>query len=92
MTPQALTDRLGHLRARIADLKGREEVLRSELIDSGVEEADGKLFHAIVSHQTVDLVNYKAIVEKIGPPPRIVKQYTTHEERVQVRVTARSSR
>ena len=46
LTTGAIVDRLGALKAQLADLKADEEALRGELIARKVEAAEGDLFRA----------------------------------------------
>lgn len=86
---QTLVDKLGQVKAQIADLEKQEATLRQQLIDLGIDEADGKLFHCTVSRYTLELVDYKAICE-VRPPSRYLRRkYTSEQERVTVKVTSR---
>ncbi len=59
----AIVDRLGALKAQLADLKADEEALRGELIVRKVEAAEGDLFRATVTEalrQSLDTEQVKA--------------------------------
>jgi predicted transcriptional regulator len=63
LTTGAIVDRLGALKAQLADLKGDEEALRGELIARKVEAAEGDLFRATVTEalrQSLDTDQVKA--------------------------------
>jgi hypothetical protein len=47
-----LADELGAVKSDLADLKSREDALRSELIRRGVSEVEGVLFRATVTEAT----------------------------------------
>ena len=63
LTTGSLVDRLGALKAQLADLKVDEEALRGELIARKVEAAEGALFRATVTEalrQSLDTEQVKA--------------------------------
>jgi hypothetical protein len=63
LTVGAIVDRLGALKAQLADLKADEETLRGELIARKVEAAEGDLFRATVTEalrQSLDTEQVKA--------------------------------
>ena len=85
-----VVDELGRLRAKIADLKVREEELKTALDESGEEDVDGTLFRATVSRSDVDHVDWKTIAARFKPSKRLVKANTETKERVTVKVTSRN--
>lgn len=44
-----IIDELGGIKAAMADLKSREDILKAQLIERGVKEAEGALFRATLS-------------------------------------------
>lgn len=91
LTVAEIADQLGKLKARRAELDAMEQEYKQQLLDARVDRADGKLFTALVLRSDVESINYRGLVERLAPSARLVKQFTEHKERVQVRVTARSS-
>ena len=89
MKPQTIADRLGDIKAKIAELRDKESELKDELIESGVDSAEGKLFRVTVTHHVVTNVDYRGLMEKLSPPKRLVRSFTTEMDRTQVRVSAR---
>ncbi len=83
-------DRLGRIKAQMADLETEHEKLRQRIIAAGIEEAEGKLFRATVSHSQVPTIDYKGLLEKLAPPKRIVTRFTSIREQVRVNVVART--
>ena len=61
-----LADRLGSLRAEIADLEAREKALRDELIRRGVSEVEGGSFRASVSEAVRWSLDTKAVKAEMG--------------------------
>lgn len=84
-----LVDELGKLHVKISRLQEQEEELKQQLIDSGVEEADGMLYHVKVIRSDVKKVNYKGLIKVLEPSKRMLGRFTKFEERIQVRVSAR---
>jgi hypothetical protein len=61
-TAGELADRLGEVKARIADLEAEEREVRAELIALGVERAEGALFKATITSAvrwTLDVAGLK---------------------------------
>lgn len=86
-----IVDALGAIKAQIADLKKTEDALKAQLIQSGVSEADGATFRATVSVSERNVIDWKAIAEKLEPSRQLVTAHTSVSESVTVRVTARKS-
>ena len=76
LTPKTIVDRLGQVRAQIADLQAREDMLRQLLIDSGETNVEGNLYKASVSTFQVKVVDYEGIVERIQPSGQMLRVYT----------------
>lgn len=92
----ALVDRLGDIKAQIADLKRIEADLVARLADSGVDAIDGRFFRATVSQvaerQSLDAKAAEAKLRELGVDGRwfsknqkVTKGYTT------VKVVARKA-
>jgi hypothetical protein len=86
-------DSLGVLKAQIASLEEKEEALRQQIIDSGLDAADGDFFHCTVSRSDFTKVDYKAIIDEAKIPPRrlhnLMAAHTEIKERTTVKVTSR---
>jgi hypothetical protein len=63
-----LVDRLGSLKADMADLKAWEDKLRAELITRGVSEAEGDLFRASITEAARWTLDAERIREEMGEP------------------------
>lgn len=87
-----VVDRLGQVKARLADLRAEEEALKGQLTDAGVEALEGRLFRATVSHYEQTNVDYAGLLERLRPASRLVKQFTSTSERTAVRVVSRKSK
>ena len=61
-----LADRLGTLKAEIAELEAREKALRDELIRRGVPEAIGSLYDATISATVRWTLDTKAVKAEMG--------------------------
>ena len=61
-----LADRLGAVRAEIADLEAREKSLRDELIRRGEAEAQGSVYRAGVSQGIRWTLNTQLVKEEMG--------------------------
>ncbi len=66
LTVGALVDRLGALKAQLADLKETEEALRGELIARKVEAAEGDLFRATVTEALRETLDTERVREELG--------------------------
>ncbi|SRR5579883_153015 len=62
----AIVDRLGALKARIADLVAEEGVLRAELIARKVEAAEGDLFRCTVTEALRQSLDAEAVKAELG--------------------------
>jgi hypothetical protein len=61
-----LVDAIGHVKAEAAEIKAREDALRTELISRGVTEAEGMLFRATVTEAARWTLNAEQIREEMG--------------------------
>ena len=90
-SPNVLADELGRLRVQIAALEEQEATLKRQIIAAGVDKAVGRLFAVTVVKAAVTSIDYKGLLEKLKPSQRLLKQFTTINERTQVRVTPLAS-
>ena len=81
-----IADRLGSIRAQIADLEAKEKELTQALVESGLPTIEGRTFRASVSHAVYQYVDYRRMLEDYDID---ISPYSEERERVQVRVSAR---
>lgn len=73
----AVVDRLGQLRAEIADLEQVEKQLRAALIESGQDKVVGKLYKAAVVHSEGRIsVDWQTIAERFNPSRQLIAAHT----------------
>lgn len=93
-----LIDRLGEVKAQIAELKALEEALKTELLTALPEpegtgrdslHEEGRKYRVTVSHSVRDRVDYKKLVERLKPSRQMLRSYTTQVESTLVRVSAK---
>jgi hypothetical protein len=82
-------DKLGMLKAAIADLEREEKELCKVLIENGAGSYDGELFRATVSKFTRETLDMTAVREKLTP--QFIRAHTNKTPMAQVRVTARKA-
>lgn len=66
LTISALFDRLGSLKAQLANLKADEEALRGELIARKVEAAEGDLFRCTVTEALRETLDTERVKAELG--------------------------
>lgn len=77
ISPAAIVDRLGHLKAELAELENLEKSLKADLILTGEAAIDGDLFRATVSHcPGRELINWRALAEHLGATEALIKEFT----------------
>ena len=88
-----VADRLGQIKAQLADLKKEEGKLKQELIDSGLAAIEGSFYQVAISDsEGKTLVDWKKIAEKFSPSRQLIKANTSKGEAYfTVRVSARKS-
>jgi len=88
-----LVDKLGQVKAHLADLKKLENELKQDLIDSGLASIDGTFYRVAISEcDGKTSIDWKAIAEKFNPSRQLVTANTTYgDDYVTVRVSARKS-
>jgi hypothetical protein len=76
-TPAQIVDRLGHLKAELAELENLEKSLKADLILTGQPEISGELFRATVSHCVGrELINWRALAEHLGATEALIHEFT----------------
>lgn len=87
----ALVDRLGFIKAQIADLKQEEQRLSEELIDTGETAIDGSAYRAAISLvEPRKSIDWKTVAEKLNPYRQLLAANTKWSAGyVSVRVSAR---
>lgn len=90
MKPANIADKMGQIKAQIAELEEKEAELREEAINTGLEEIEGRRFRVLVINMEFDSIDYKGLVEELKPNKRLLRKYTKPGEKTQVRVTART--
>jgi hypothetical protein len=88
LTTGTIVDRLGSLKAQLADLKADEEILRGELIARKIEAAEGDLFRATVTEALRETLDTERVRTEMG-----ARWYASHCKigvTTTVRVSART--
>lgn len=85
-------DQLGHIQAKIADLRSIERELKDAILASGEEVVEGDLFRASVSFSERTTVAWKKVAEFLGADRQspIVVANTKRTLVETVRITART--
>jgi hypothetical protein len=88
-----VADRLGQIKAQLADLKKEESKLKEELIESGLAVIEGSFYRVAISETDgKTLIDWKTIAEKFSPSRQLVKANSSVGEAFfTVRVSARKS-
>ena len=84
-------DRLGAIKAQLAEIKKIEDALKAELTALGVGSYEGDMFRATVSITEKVTVDWKAVCEKLEPSRQLVTAHTSHTSFPVVRVFARKA-
>ena len=73
----AVVDRLGQLRAELADLEQVEKQLKTALIESGQDKIIGKLYKAAVIHSPGRIsIDWQTIAERFEPSRQLISAHT----------------
>lgn len=83
-------DRLGYLKAQIAELKLEENALREIMIEQGPGAYEGDMFRVTVSESERATLDMAAVRAKLSP--QFIKANTNVSEVTIVRVVARNSK
>ena len=92
MTKSNLTpaiDRLGQIKAQIANLETEQKALRDVLVEQGPGAYEGELFRVTVTVSEREVLDMAAVREKLSP--QFVRAHTSITEVTTVRVTARNN-
>jgi len=82
-------DRLGHIKAQLADLKAEEQALRDVLVENGPGAYEGELFRATVSASERATLDMAAVRAKLSR--QFIACHTNITEVVTVRIVARTN-
>ena len=82
-------DRLGHLKAQLAELLSEEKTLKTSIIDMGVGAHEGELFRVTVSESERETLDMEAVRGKLTP--QFIRAHTIVTDVVTVRVTSRNN-
>lgn len=83
-------DRLGYLKAQIADLKKEESALREVMLEQGPGAYEGEIFRATVSTSERETLDMVAVREKLSD--QFIRAHTNVTESTTVRVVARNGK
>jgi hypothetical protein len=89
-TNMTVVDRLGYLKAQIAELKREENDLKAELIEEGPGAYEGDDYRATVSVTERETLDMKAVREKLTA--QFIRAHTNVTEVTTVRVVARNGK
>ena len=84
-----LADELGSLRAQKKTLETREKEIRDELIEAGIEVLEDDTFLAKRVESMRELIDWKAVAEKLEPSHQLVTAHTTQKEIISIRTSIR---
>lgn len=84
---EVIVDQLGALKAQIAELKKREDALKKELTDAGVEKLEGELFRVTITKSIRETLDMEAVKAKLSP--QFIRAHTRETEYTTIRVSAR---
>lgn len=77
-TLSEVVDRLGSLRAELAELEALEKTLKTTLTDSGCERVEGRLFKAAIVFSAGRFkTDWQTIAERFSPSRQLVAAHTT---------------
>ena len=82
-------DRLGVLKAQLAELQREEKELKAIVAEHGVGAYEGEMFRATVSAFDRESLDMDAVREKLSP--QFIRAHTRLTPVVQVRVTTRNA-
>ena len=85
-------DRIGQLRAEIAERETKINQIRAELEDAGLSEIDGHAYRVTFSTSTRTTTDWRTIAERFKPSPQLIRRHTsTSEPATRMNVTARKT-
>ena len=85
----ATVDRLGELKARIAELEREEKELRDTVVELGPGAYEGERYRVTVSATERSTLDMEAVREKLSA--QFIRAHTKTKEVTVVRVTARNN-
>jgi hypothetical protein len=83
-------DKLGNIKAQIADLQKEARIIEDRLKAKGPGEYEGDLFEATVCTVDTDRVDWKAVAKRLHPSRQLVTANTTHNHTYRLTLKARS--
>ena len=86
---KAHVDRLGEVKAAIAQLQVEEKKRVQALKDKGTGISSGSLFDANVYQQDRTTVDWRALAEEVGYTERQLRKHTSQGSTLYCKVTAR---
>ena len=85
-------DRIGQLKAEIAEREAEINDLRATLEDAGLSEIDGHAYRVTFSTSTRTTTDWRTIAERFKPSPQLIRRHTTTGDPVtRMNVTARKT-
>lgn len=88
LTIGQLVDKLGQIKARVAELTADEKLLKDMIIEYGEKEIEGDKFRVTVSTSERNSLDMEAVRGKLSP--QFIAAHTTTTEVTTVRVVART--
>lgn len=82
-------DRLGALKAQIAELKMEHDKIVDLLKEAGTDVYDGNLFEANVFPQTKSLTDWEDVARALKAKPALIRKHTRLVETLVCKVTSR---
>lgn len=85
-------DRIGQLKAEIAEREAEINDLRATLEDAGLSAIDGHAYRITFSTSARTVTDWKTIAERFKPSPQLIRRHTTTSEATtRMNVTARKT-
>ena len=85
-------DRIGQLKAEIAEREAEINDLRATLEDAGLSAIDGHAYRVTFSTSTRTTTDWRTIAERFKPSPQLIRRHTTTgEPATRMNVTARKT-
>jgi hypothetical protein len=89
--PGDLADRLGEIKAAIADLKASEASLKDLLKAHGPGSYEGADYRATYSVAEREVIDWRAVAERLNPSRQLIAAHSSRQEVERVDVRARKS-
>lgn len=85
-------DRIGQLKAEIAEREAEINDLRTTLEDAGLSAIDGHAYRVTFSASARTVTDWQTIAERFKPSPQLIRRHTTTSEpSTRMNVTARKT-